>query len=99
MPNIMTPEQVAEYLQLNTDTIYRLIRKRELAATQIGRTYRIPKENLEEFLQVHSTRPQVRAALFRRVMEIGERHPDLNSDSILEKLQQDGKKLKVHSNK
>lgn len=99
MPNIMTPEQVAEYLQLNTDTIYRLIRKRELAATQIGRTYRIPKENLEEFLQVHSTRPQVREALFRRVMEIGERHPDLNSDSILKELEQNGTKPKARSKK
>lgn len=33
MCEIMTPEQVAEYLQLNTDTVYRLIRQKQLAAS------------------------------------------------------------------
>jgi excisionase family DNA binding protein len=88
---IMTPEQVADYLQLNTDTVYRLIRGRQLAAAKIGRTYRIPKEDVEAFLLAHSTRPQVRDALIRRVAEIGERnaarYPELTSDQILEELE------------
>ena len=91
MREIMTPEQVAEYLQLNTDTVYRLIRGRQLAASKIGRAYRIPKEDVEAFLLSHSTRPQVRDALIRRVAEIGERnaarYPGLTSDQVLEELE------------
>lgn len=87
MREVMTPQQVAEYLQLNTDTVYRLIRRRKLAATRIGRTYRIPREDLEEFLLTQSTRPEVRDALFHRTMEIGERNPDLDGDKLLEELE------------
>jgi excisionase family DNA binding protein len=96
MREIMTPEQVAEYLQLNTDTVYRLIRGHQLAASKIGRTYRIPKEDVEAFLLSHSTRAQVREALFRRVAEIGERnaaqYPELTSDQVLDELEADDAK-------
>jgi excisionase family DNA binding protein len=88
MREIMTPEQVAEYLQLNTDTVYRLIRQNQLAASQIGRTYRIPKEDLENFLLAHSSRPQVRRAIFDRAMSIAESNPRLDSDTVLEELEQ-----------
>ena len=87
MRDIMTAEQVADYLQLNTDTVYRLIRERKLAASHIGRTYRIPKEDLDQFLETNSTRPEVRAELFRRVLEIGERNPDGDGDALLEELE------------
>lgn len=93
MREVMTPEQVAEYLQLNTDTVYRLIRGHQLAASKIGRTYRIPKEDVDIFLLSRSTRPQVREALVKRVAEIGERnaarYPELTSDQILEELEAD----------
>src|SRR5712691_11046121 len=88
MREIMTPEQVAEYLQLNTDTVYRLIRQNKLAASQIGRTYPIPKEDVETFLLTHSTRPQVRKALFDRVMNTAQSNPGLNSDDVLDELEQ-----------
>lgn len=87
MRELMTPEQVADYLQLNTDTVYRLIRQKKLAASQIGRAYRIPKEDLESFLLAHSTRPQVRKALFDLVMHIAENNPGLDSDAMLEELE------------
>ena len=74
MREIMTPEQVAEYFQLNTDTVYRLIRGKQLVASKIGRAYRIPKENLETFLLARSTRRDVRDALVKRVAELGERN-------------------------
>jgi excisionase family DNA binding protein len=96
MREIMTPEQVADYLQLNTDTVYRLIRGHQLAASKIGRTYRIPKEDVDAFLLAHSTRAQVRAALVRRVAEIGERnaarYPEMTSDDVLEELEADDAK-------
>ena len=58
--DVMTPEQVADYLQLDKETVYRLIRDRKLAATRIGRAYRIPREDLDTFLMANSTRPEVR---------------------------------------
>jgi excisionase family DNA binding protein len=94
MREIMTPEQVADYLQLTTDTIYRLIRQRRLAATRIGRSYRIPREDLEAFMWAHSTRPVVRRALFGQVLAIADRNPDLSSDVVLEELEQLDRKRK-----
>ena len=87
MREIMTPEQVADYLQLNTDTVYRLIRNHELPAAKIGRVYRIPKEDVDAFLMANSTSPQLRSALFRRVLEIAEQNPGVNSDDVLEDLE------------
>jgi excisionase family DNA binding protein len=93
MRDIMTPEQVAEYLQLTTDTVYRLIRGKQLAASKIGRSYRIPKEDVEAFLLSSSTRPEVQGALIRRVSAIGERtaarYPGLTSDQVLDELEAD----------
>ena len=37
----MTPEQVADFLQLNRETIYRYIREGKLEAHKFGRTYRV----------------------------------------------------------
>ena len=88
MQELMTPEQVARYLQLTTDTVYRLIRQKKLAASKIGRAYRIPKQDLDEFLLAHSTREEVRRTLFRRVMSIGERNPDQDADTLLASLEQ-----------
>lgn len=88
MREIMTPEQVADYLQLTTDYVYRLIRQQKLAASKIGRHYRIPREDVETFLLAHSTRPGVRQALFQRVMDFAEQHnPGLSSDDVLEELE------------
>jgi excisionase family DNA binding protein len=89
MREVMTPEQVADYLQLTTDTVYRLIRQHKLAATRIGRHYRVPKEDLDSFLLRQSTRQEVRDALFTRVLVIAERQPKLSSDAVLEALEQE----------
>lgn len=84
----MTPEQVADYLQLSTDYVYRLIRSHQLAASKIGSTYRIPKEDVTRFLLANSSRPTVRAALFRRVMDFAKQHnPGLSSDDVLAELE------------
>ena len=87
VPEIMTPEQVATYLQLAKDTVYRLIRQRKLAATRIGRAYRIPREDLEAFIATNSTREEVRELLFRRVLEIGGRNADQDGDALLVELE------------
>ncbi len=78
----MTPEQVAEYLQLRKDTVYRYIRDGKLAAIRLGRSYRVRKEDLDDFLHQNAARPEFRAALFRRVAEIGERNADLPWEEV-----------------
>jgi excisionase family DNA binding protein len=88
MQDIMTPEQVAEYLHLSTDTIYRLIRGRRLAATRIGRSYRVPRGDLDAFLAANSTRSEVRQRMFERVATIRDANPDVTDDSVIADLEQ-----------
>jgi excisionase family DNA binding protein len=86
--DVMTPEQVADYLQLAKETVYRLIRQRKLAATRVGRAYRIPQEDVQRFIVANSTRDEVRSLLFRRVMAIADRTDTvLDGDSLLESLE------------
>src|SRR2546423_880371 len=49
-PEIMTPEQAAEYLQVSRETVYRYIRQGKLVASRLGRYYRVPKRNLDLLL-------------------------------------------------
>jgi excisionase family DNA binding protein len=49
-PEIMTPEQAAEYLQVSRETVYRYIRQGKLVASRLGRSYRVPKRNLDLLL-------------------------------------------------
>lgn len=87
MRDVMSPEQVAEYLQLSAETIYSLIEERTLAATKIGSAYRIRSQDVEQFLRTHGSLPEVRAVLFRQVLAIAERNPGVSSDEVLEELE------------
>jgi excisionase family DNA binding protein len=49
-PEIMTPEQAAEYLQVSRETVYRYIRQGKLIASRLGRSYRVQKRNLDLLL-------------------------------------------------
>lgn len=55
----MTPEQAAEYLQVNRETVYRYIRQGKLVASKLGRAYRIPKRSLDLLLFSTRTRPDI----------------------------------------
>ena len=57
--DVLTPEQAAEYLQVNRETIYRYIRQGKLVASKLGRTYRVPKRNLELLLWATRTRDDI----------------------------------------
>ena len=86
--DVMTTEQVADYLQLATETVYRLIRQRKLAATRVGRAYRIPRQDVESFIVANSTREEVRRLLFRRVMAISDRSDgERDGDALIESLE------------
>lgn len=56
---IFTPEQAAEYLQLERETIYRYIRQGKLVASKLGRTYRIPKASIDLLLWATRTRKDI----------------------------------------
>ena len=47
---IFTPEQAANYLQVDRETIYRYIRQGKLVASRLGRKYRIPKGSIDLLL-------------------------------------------------
>jgi excisionase family DNA binding protein len=49
-PEIMTPDQAADYLQVDRETVYRYIRSGKLDASRLGRSYRIPRRNIELLL-------------------------------------------------
>ena len=59
MSEMFTPEQVAEYLQVNRETVYRYIRDGKLVASKLGRTYRVPKRSVELLLWATRTREDV----------------------------------------
>jgi excisionase family DNA binding protein len=56
---IYTPEQAAEYLQVDRETIYRYIRHGKLVASRFGRTYRIPKGSIDLLLWATRTRQDI----------------------------------------
>lgn len=46
LPQVYTPDQVAQILQLSTNTVYELINRGEIVAKRLGKTLRIPKNSL-----------------------------------------------------
>ena len=87
--DILTPQEVAEYLQLTSDTVYRYIREGKLAAAKLGRHYRIPKENVDLFLLVSSTAGGARMRDFSRQ----EAEEWLKEDEIDQETRTTGRKL------
>lgn len=57
--DILTPEQAAEALQIDRETIYRYIRTGKLVASKLGRTYRIPSWGLDLLLWETRTREDI----------------------------------------
>src|SRR5437764_3211422 len=55
-PEIMTPEQAAEYLKVSRETVYSYIRQGKLVASRLGRSYRVPKRNLDLLLWENRTK-------------------------------------------
>jgi len=47
---VMTVGEVAQYLNLVPDTIYRKARRGELPAVKMGKVWRFPREALERWL-------------------------------------------------
>ena len=50
MPEVMTAEQLAEYLQIDKQTVYRKARKGEIPCVRIGRVVRFRKDMVDAWL-------------------------------------------------
>ena len=50
MPEILTSEEVAEYLRTNIETVKRMARAGRLPASKLGRNWRFRKTDLDEWL-------------------------------------------------
>ncbi len=51
MPDtILTITQTAEYLKVCEKTVRRLISRKELAASKVGKSWRIQKDDIEKYL-------------------------------------------------
>ena len=79
---IMTPEQVADYLQLNKETVYRYIREGKLGASRLGRSYRIPRANVDLFLLATSTSQADWRALTDRLERVAERNRGIPAEEV-----------------
>ena len=53
---LLTPEQVAERLQVTERTVYAWLRRGNLPALKLGRLWRIRPEDLEGFLESARTK-------------------------------------------
>lgn len=51
---LLKPEEAAEYLGLQVDTVYRKARLRELPSVKVGRSLRFDVEALRRFIEEHT---------------------------------------------
>ena len=72
--DILTPKQTADYLQLSSKTVYRMINSGELIAARVGGQYRIQKSNVDLFLASKSTGEGTIGKLFEQVARVALRH-------------------------
>ena len=49
--DVLTPTQLADYLSLGRDKTYEMLAAGRIPAVKLGRTYRIPRRALEEWLE------------------------------------------------
>jgi excisionase family DNA binding protein len=50
-PEVLTPEEAADYLRVDRETVYRRLRAGQLPGNKVGQQWRIRKHDLNEYLQ------------------------------------------------
>lgn len=53
-PDIMNIQQMSELLGVSTKTGYKLLQDGKIACLKVGRSYRIPKAHVFDYLQIGS---------------------------------------------
>lgn len=56
MPDLLTAKQLAEYLQLSSRSIYRLLERGEVPATKIGGQWRFRKSDVDQWIDLNAGR-------------------------------------------
>jgi excisionase family DNA binding protein len=88
MQDFMTPEEVADFIKVPTATVLGLIQTGSLSASHVGGVYRIAWNDLRQYLATNDSHFDVGRALFERVLAIAERNPGVDSEDVLEELEQ-----------
>jgi excisionase family DNA binding protein len=57
---LLTVAEIAEELRVSKMTVYRLIHDQELGHVRIGRGYRVPLADFDEWMAVNTNRPLLR---------------------------------------
>ena len=57
--DVLTLKQAADYLQVTRETVSRYIRQGKLLASRVGRSYRVPRRNLDLLLWSSRTRQDI----------------------------------------
>lgn len=55
---IMTAQEVAQYLRLDVATIYRLAQVGDIPAVKVGRTWRFKKQLIDKWFEKHADLPK-----------------------------------------
>ena len=53
MNDVLSVREVAQYLKLNEQTVYRLAREGKLPASKIGKQWRFSRREIEALIQEH----------------------------------------------
>lgn len=53
MSDILSVREVAQYLKLNAQTVYRLVREGKLPASKIGKQWRFSRREIEALVRDH----------------------------------------------
>jgi len=56
MPDLLTAKQLAEYLQLSSRSIYRLLERGDVPATKIGGQWRFRKADVDQWIDLNASR-------------------------------------------
>lgn len=62
MDTWMTLEEVAQYLKVSKDSIYRLAQKGEMPASKIGNLWRFKREEIDEWMKSRANTRRIRYA-------------------------------------
>ncbi len=51
---ILLPEEVCEILRVSISEMYRMLKESEISAYKVGKTWRIPRANVEAYIMERS---------------------------------------------
>lgn len=51
---ILLPEEVCEILRISISEMYRMLKEGEISAYKVGKTWRIPRTNIVEYIKERS---------------------------------------------